>query len=47
MAKKGKPPQVNDTRKISEMRNLGPACEMDFRQQWHISVEFQDGIGST
>lgn len=30
MAAKEKSKTVTDTRKISEMRNLGPACEADF-----------------
>ena len=30
MAKKSKSGQLADDRKISEMRNLGPACEKDF-----------------
>lgn len=30
MAKKAKSRQVDGNRKISQMRNLGPACEKDF-----------------
>lgn len=31
MVRKSKARQLDDPRKISEMRNLGPVCEKDFR----------------